>query len=127
MRLLLDSHALLWFITEPERLRRSAFRAITDSANEVAYSAVSVWELAISRAKGRLRYTDDQMRRGIEAQDFTELPVISRYGPFAAALPPLHQDPFDRMLIAQAILEGLTLVTHDWLIRRYPAVSLMEA
>lgn len=127
MRLLLDSHALLWFITEPERLRRSAFNAITNSANEVAYSAVSLWELAISRAKGRLRFADEDFRRGIEAQGFTELPIFSRYGPFAAALPALHQDPFDRMLIAQAMLEGLTLVTHDWLIRRYPAVSLMEA
>jgi PIN domain nuclease of toxin-antitoxin system len=127
MRLLLDSHALLWFITEPERLRRSAFDAIADPLNDVAYSAISLWELAISRAKGRLRYTDVEMRRGIDGQGFAELPVLSRYGPFAAALPPLHQDPFDRMLIAQAMLEGLTLVTHDWLIRRYPAVALMEA
>ncbi len=127
MRLLLDSHTLLWFVTAPERLRRSAFDAITDPANDVAYSAVTPWELAISRAKGRLRYTDDEMKRGIDAQGFAELPITSRYGSFAAALPSLHQDPFDRMLIAQAMLEGLTLVTHDWLIRRYPAVALMEA
>jgi PIN domain nuclease of toxin-antitoxin system len=127
MRLLLDSHALLWFVTQPERLRRSAFDAITDPLNDVAYSAVNLWELAISRAKGRLRYADEKMERGIREQRFTELPIVSRYGLAAAALPPIHQDPFDRMLIAQAMIERLTLVTHDWLIHRYPAVALMEA
>lgn len=127
MRLLLDSHAFLWALTNPARLRPAVRAAIGDGANDVMYSAVNLWELAISRAKGRLHFTDEEMERGIEELGFTELPILSRYGPFAAALPPLHQDPFDRMLIAQAMLEGLTLVTHDWLIRRYPSVALMEA
>lgn len=127
MRLLLDSHAFLWALTQPARLRPAARVAIADTGNEVMYSAVNLWELAISRAKGRLQFTDEEMERGIDTLGFTELPVLSRYGPFAAGLPPLHQDPFDRMLIAQAVVEDLTLVTHDWLIRRYPAVSLMIA
>jgi PIN domain nuclease of toxin-antitoxin system len=126
VRLLLDSHVLLWFLREPRRLRRRAFAAIADPANEVSYSAVNLWELAISRAKGRLRYTDEEMDAGIREQRFAELPVTSRYGAAAAALPPIHGDPFDRMLVAQAMIEGLTLVTHDWLVRRYP-VALMEA
>jgi PIN domain nuclease of toxin-antitoxin system len=126
VRLLLDSHVLLWFLTQPERLRRPAFAAIDDPTNEVSYSAVNLWELAIIRVKGRLQFDDDAMQAGIREQRFMELPITSRHGLAAAALPPIHGDPFDRMLVAQAMLEGLTLVTHDWLVRRYP-VALMEA
>lgn len=78
-------------MTQPARLRPAARTAIADTENEVMYSAVNLWELAISRAKGRLQFTDEEMERGIDMLGFTELPVLSRYGPFAAALPPLHQ------------------------------------
>lgn len=126
MRLLLDSHAFLWALTAPGRLRPTARAAIAEPANQVVFSAVNLWELAIGRAKGRLRFVDDEMHAGIREQGFIELPVTSRHGLAAAALPRLHGDPFDRMLVAQAMIEGLTLVTHDWLVRRYP-VALMEA
>jgi PIN domain nuclease of toxin-antitoxin system len=126
LRLLLDSNALYWFVVEPERLDQRAFAAINDTANEVFFSAVNLWELAIKRAKGRIRFTDQTMLDAVRAQGFTELPVTTRYGLEAASLPPHHNDPFDRMLIAQARLEGLTLVTGDNVFWRY-RVLLMEA
>lgn len=125
MRLLLDSHAFLWALSMPDRLRSVTRKAIADPSTEVWYSPVNLWELAITRAKGRLRFDDEALQEGIREQRFAELPITSRHGLAAAALPRLHGDPFDRMLVAQAMLEGLTLVTHDWLVRRYP-VALME-
>ena len=126
MRLLLDSNALFWFVIEPETLSEQAFATIDDPDSEVYYSAVNMWELAIKRAKGKLKFDDLQMLEAVGEQNFVELPVTSRYGLEAAALPPYHADPFDRMLIAQARLEGLTLVTSDRQFRQY-RVLLMEA
>ncbi|MGD9508194.1 MAG: type II toxin-antitoxin system VapC family toxin [Geminicoccaceae bacterium] len=126
MRLLLDSNALFWYVIEPEALSAQAFATIDDPDSEVYFSAVNLWELAIKRAKGKLEFDDSQMLEAIEEQSFLELPVTSRHGLEAAALPPYHADPFDRMLIAQARLEGLTLVTSDRQFSRY-RVLLMEA
>ena len=126
MRLLLDSNALFWFVIGPETLSKQAFATIDDPDSEVYYSAVNMWELAIKRAKGKLKFDDLQMLEAVGEQNFVELPVTSRYGLEAAALPPYHADPFDRMLIAQARLEGLTLVTSDRQFRQY-RVLLMEA
>ena len=126
MRLLLDSHALHWTIIEPGRLRSGTVEVLTDPANSVYYSAVSLWELAIKRANGRFNFDDGEMLDAIERQRFDEIPVLARHGLEAASLPPHHADPFDRMLIAQARLEGLTLVTTDRQFWRY-RVLLMEA
>ncbi len=126
MRLLLDSNALFWFVIEPETLSEQAFATIDDPDSEVYYSAVNMWELAIKRAKGKLKFDDLQMLEAVGEQNFVELPVTSRHGLEAAALPPYHADPFDRMLIAQARLEGLILVTSDRQFRQY-RVLLMEA
>ena len=126
MRLLLDSNALFWFVIEPETLSEQAFATIDDPDSEVYYSAVNMWELAIKRAKGKLKFDDIQMLEAVGEQNFVELPVTSRHGLEAAALPPYHAYPFDRMLIAQARLEGLILVTIDRQFRQY-RVLLMEA
>jgi PIN domain nuclease of toxin-antitoxin system len=126
VRLLLDSNALHHFVAEPERLKSAVVAAIADAASEVFYSAVNLWELGIKRAKGRLAFDDEAVLRTLAEQRFRELPVTTRHGLEAAALPPHHADPFDRMLIAQARLEGLTLVTSDRQFWQY-RVLLMEA
>ena len=126
MRLLLDSNALFWYVSEPENLSAETFATIDDPDSEVYFSAVNLWELAIKRAKGKLEFEDAEMLDAVGEQNFVELPVTSRYGLEAAALPPYHSDPFDRMLIAKARLEGLTLVTSDRQFSHY-RVLLMEA
>jgi PIN domain nuclease of toxin-antitoxin system len=126
LRLLLDSNALYRFIAEPDRLRAAVFAAIADPESDVFYSAINLWELGIKRAKGRFVFDDQELLRGIADQRFRELPITARHGLEAASLPPHHADPFDRMLIAQARLEGLTLVTSDRAFWQY-RVLLMEA
>ena len=126
MRLLLDSNALYRFIAEPDRLRATVLAVIADPESDVCYSAVNLWELGIKRAKGRFQFDDQEMLRGIEDQQFRELPITTRHGLEAASLPLHHADPFDRMLIAQARLDGLTLVTSDRVFWQY-RVLLMEA
>ena len=126
MRLLLDSHALHWAVLEPGKLRAATVDVVSDPANAVYFSAVSLWELAIKRAKGRFSFDDREMLDVMAEQGFDEVPILTRHGLEAAALPPHHADPFDRMLIAQARLEGLTLVTSDRQFWQY-RVLLMEA
>ncbi len=124
-RLLLDSHILLWMITRARRIRESTIAAIMDPENQVFVSAASVWEIEIKRATGRLE-APENIIEFVENSGFTELPVTSRYGDLAARLPMIHRDIFDRMLIAQAQAEGLTLVTDDSQIARYQ-VPVMPA
>jgi PIN domain nuclease of toxin-antitoxin system len=115
MRILLDTHILIWAITTPERLEPEARAAILDTGNEVLFSAASIWEIAI---KAALRRTDFVARPEIVAQEaldigFAELPVRSIAAARVADLPMLHRDPFDRLLIAQAIEEPAILFTAD--------------
>ena len=117
-RLLLDSHTLIWALEGGQKLRSAAYRAINDSANEIFVSVVSVWELEIKRSSGRFQFSHGLVRR-ITAAGFTELPINFRHAEMAANLPLIHRDPFDRMLIAQAQAEALTLVTDDSQIARY--------
>lgn len=126
MRLLLDSHVLLWALLTPQALNERARDLLQDTANDVLFSAVNLWELAIKRAKGGIDFVDAVVLEAIEVQGFDEVPVTTRYGLAAAALPRRHNDPFDRMLIAQARLEGLTLVTRDRIFHDYD-VDLLEA
>lgn len=118
MRLLLDTHALLWTLGEPARLRKEALEAVADAQNDVFASAASAWEIAIKRALGKLRAPDD-LEAGLASQGFSRLNVTFRHAALAGALPRHHADPFDRMLIAQAQSERLTLVTRDVRIRLY--------
>lgn len=111
MRLLLDTHVVLWWQTDDRRLGREARKAIA-TADIVWVSAVSGWEAAIKAALGRLRL-DEKFRLLVAADDFTELPVALTHTERLLELPPHHGDPFDRLLVAQALAERATLVTHD--------------
>lgn len=111
MKLLLDTHAAIWWQREDRRLSREAKRAIA-TADVVWVSAAASWEVAIKISLGRLRL-DESFRVMVAADDFTELPVTFRHAEEFERLPRLHKDPFDRLFIAQARIEGATIVTHD--------------
>jgi PIN domain nuclease of toxin-antitoxin system len=111
-RLLLDTHALLWWLIDDSSLGINARRQIADPGNVVYVSAASIWEISIKRALGKLTLPED-IFEVIEAEDFLPLPMVAFHGQQAGQLPPHHQDPFDRMLIAQAQAEGLTLISAD--------------
>lgn len=113
MKLLLDSHAFLWWLTDAPELSPSARAALADPANVVLVSAVTTWEIEIKRALGRLEAGSADLVAEIEANRFAQLPVWARHAEAAARLPRHHDDPFDRMLIAQAQVEGLVCVTRD--------------
>ena len=110
MRLLLDTHALLWWLAD-DGLSDQARDAIADPANLVMVSAVSAWEISIKKAFGKLAAPDD-LERQVDQGGFTPLPISIAHGVAAGELPRHHDDPFDRMLIAQAFAETLTIVTH---------------
>ncbi len=116
MRLLADSHVLLWALLRPDELDRPAARALAAASNEVLVSAASLWEIAIKAGMGRLRLPGPRAEWLPEAMDRTgieTLPIEGAHALAAAALPPHHRDPFDRMIAAQALAEGLTVVTRD--------------
>jgi PIN domain nuclease of toxin-antitoxin system len=125
LRLLLDTHTLLWALVAPNRLSQDATEAIAAEESEVIVSIVSPWEMAIAKALGRMDPPDD-LEAQIEERRFALLPVSLRHTHAIETLPHHHRDPFDRMLVAQAQVEGLTIVTVDRLLRRYP-VSLLPA
>ncbi len=122
MRLLLDTHALLWWLAD-EGLSSRTRDAIADPANLVAVSAASAWEIAIKKALGKLTAPDD-LEQQVHAGGFVPLPINIAHGIAAGQLPRHHDDPFDRMLIAQALAEGLTIVTRDKRFEDY-GVALM--
>jgi PIN domain nuclease of toxin-antitoxin system len=125
MRLLLDSHVIVWWSVYPGRLRASTRDAIISPDNDVLLSAASVWELGLKIARQKLSLPEDFVVCLIDA-GLEELPVSIAHASRAMALPPLHGDPFDRLLIGQALEEGLVLVTSDREIVRYD-VPTMEA
>ena len=121
MRLLVDTHLLLWAAAKSRRLPREARLLIEDPANEVFYSAASLWEIAI---KAALRRTDCNvdlalLRPALTAMGFLELPVSGAHAERLASLPTVHKDPFDRMLVAQSLAEPLILVTNDAVLAPY--------
>ncbi len=124
MTLLLDTHVALWWLDEPERLAADARRRIADRSGQVFVSAASVWEVAIKEAGRGLELPSPFMETA-ESAGLLELPIRSRHAVRAGALPLHHRDPFDRMLVAQALDEGLVLVTRDPLIRRYDVPTLL--
>lgn len=123
MRLLLDSHALVWWLEDEPTLGRDAYEAIAEPANEVLVSAVTVWELEIKRAVGKLRAPRELIGR-VRDEAFSELPISFEHGVAAGRLPPHHRDPFDRMLIAQAKVEDLIVVTRDSRFAAYPIKTM---
>jgi len=122
MKLLLDTHILLWAAGEPERLSAAARKLLNNPRNELLFSAASIWEVAIKSALGKKGFVAEPrlLRRGLLENGYTELPVTSEHAVGIDALPLVHKDPFDRMLLAQALSEGVTLVTRDALLARYP-------
>jgi PIN domain nuclease of toxin-antitoxin system len=121
VRLLLDTHLLLWAAEEPTRLSDAARKLMINGGNDLMFSAASFWEIAIKRGLGRNDFRMDPrlLRRGLLDNDYTELQVGSDHAIAIESLPLLHKDPFDRILIAQAIVEGITLLTADPLIAQY--------
>lgn len=117
MRLLLDSQILIWAMADDARLRIHVREAM-QTAEVVHVSAASIWEIAIKRQKGRLSVPDDLVDRVGQA-GFQALPVTIEHGWLAGSLPHLHDDPFDRVIVAQAIAEGLTIATSDRRMREY--------
>lgn len=118
MSFLLDTHVLLWALTDDPRLIGEARGAITDGRTRVFVSAVSAWEIVVKKALGKLRAPDD-LADQLQKQRFVPLDVTVAHALAVGDLPDHHADPFDRMLVAQARCDRLTLVTHDALIRQY--------
>ncbi|GAA1857894.1 type II toxin-antitoxin system VapC family toxin [Brevibacterium marinum] len=115
MLLLLDTHLLLWAAYEPERLSAEARGRIGDVANDLLFSSASIWEVSIksSLARGDFSVNPRILRRGLMENGYRELPITSAHAIAVSDLPPIHQDPFDRILVAQARTEGLELLTAD--------------
>lgn len=123
MRLLLDTNALIWALLDDPSLTREARAAIGERGNHVAVSAASIWEISIKHRAGKLRPPVDDVV-GDLARRFSMLPITAEHAWAAGQLPLHHRDPFDRILVAQAQLEGLTIVTRDPKIARYQVAIL---
>lgn len=121
MNLLLDTHLLLWAAGEPDRLSKKAQGLLLDPANRLMFSSASLWEIGIKRSLGRADFNVDPRRlwRMLLASGYLELPITSEHALVAGDLPMLHKDPFDRVLIAQARVEGLQLLTVDKAVAKY--------
>ncbi|MER8784570.1 type II toxin-antitoxin system VapC family toxin [Mesorhizobium sp. M0323] len=121
MKLLLETHLLLWAAGEPEKLP-PALAEIENADNHLTFSVATPWEIAIKRGLGRPDFRVDArlLRRGLMDNGYHELPITGEHAVAVEGLPPIHKDPFDRILIAQSIVEGITLLTVDVLVAQYP-------
>lgn len=122
MRALLDTHTFLWWNDEPERLPKRVFELITSDQDEIWFSAVTAWEIAIKHGKGKLDLPESPevyVRSRVALDYFSPLPIDVDHAIHVASLPPIHSDPFDRLLVAQAQLERLAVLTSDPNIARY--------
>lgn len=122
MNLLLDTHLLLWAAGFPERLPEEVRALIEDPENRLFFSAASIWEVTIKNGLGRPDFQIDPhlFRRGLLENGYEELPIISSHTLAISHLPPIHRDPFDRILVAQAEYEGILLLTSDERVAGYP-------
>jgi PIN domain nuclease of toxin-antitoxin system len=122
VKLLPDTHLLLWAAGQPERLSKKARALLNAPENELFFSAASLWEVVVKRSLGRADFKVDArvLRRGLLDNGYSELPIGSEHTVALESLPPLHKDPFDRMLVAQAQVEGITLLTADARVAQYP-------
>ena len=123
MRLLLDTHIFIWWDRQLRRVPREIRAIIEDGTNDIFVSVASVWEIAIKRASGKLTFAEPIVET-VEKLSFTLLPVSGSHAEYAGGLPRHHADPFDRLIVAQAHLEGLVLATHDRLLRPYRVATL---
>jgi PIN domain nuclease of toxin-antitoxin system len=122
VKYLLDTHLLLWAASSPERLPPEARKLFDDELNEFLFSAASLWEIAIKRGLGRADFQVNArvLRRGLLDNGYQELAICSEHAVATEGLPLLHKDPFDRILVAQATVEGITLITADTMVAQYP-------
>lgn len=122
MKWLLDTHLLLWAAGQPDRLSGEARALIDSPGNELFFSAASIWEVVRKQGLGRKDFKADArlVRRGLLDNGYGKLPVGSEHAVAVECLPPIHRDPFDRILVAQAQVEGISLLTADPLVARYP-------
>ncbi len=122
MKLLLDTHILLWASEDSPHLPALALSMIADSKNELIFSVASIWEISIKHAKGfeSFHARPGTVWEGLLENGYAELAVLGKHAIAAGELPPIHKDPFDRLLIAQAMVEGITLLTADAMIAKYP-------
>ena len=122
MKMLLDTHLLLWAANDPERLSAKARAVFDNLEHELVFSAASLWEIAIKNGLGRADFKVDVrlLRRGLLDNGYKELAVTSAHAVFLESLPLIHKDPIDRILVAQATVEGITLLTADSVVARYP-------
>jgi len=121
-RFLVDTQLLLWNVYRSRKLPARVARLFGDGRHQFFYSAASLWEIAIKAARGRKDFVADAaaIRDALEANGFNELPVAAQHAVQLSSLPPIHADPFDRMLIAQAIVEPMALITSDERLAAYP-------
>ncbi len=126
MKLLLDTHMLLWAAGNSDRLPAQARALIADEANSLLFSPVSLWEIVLKHMLGRPDFEADArlVRRGLLDNGYAELPVTGDHALSIDRLPPIHKDPFDRMLVAQALAEGVGLLTADRQLEGYPGTIL---
>ena len=117
MRILLDTHLFLWAVSAPSKLSAAARKQI--DAAEVFVSAASIWEISIKSALGKLDADPDELLAGVEPAGFSMLPITGEHAAKVAKLPPIHKDPFDRILVAQASVEPMILLTNDDALRDY--------
>jgi PIN domain nuclease of toxin-antitoxin system len=122
VKLLLDTHLLLWAAGQPDRLSKEARELIDAPENELFFSSASLWEVVIKRGLGRDDFKVDArlLRRGLLDNGYSELPIGSEHVVAVENLPAIHKDPFDRVLVAQAQVEGITLLTADPVVAQYP-------
>jgi PIN domain nuclease of toxin-antitoxin system len=122
VKLLLDTHLLLWAAGEPARLSVAARELIDDVDNQLMFSVASLWEVAIKSGLGRDDFRVDArlLRRGLLDNGYDELAITGEHAVAVAALPPIHKDPFDRLLVAQSAVEGILLLTTDTVVAQYP-------
>ncbi len=122
MRLLLDTHILIWSIRERDRISKRHAALIGDEGNIPVFSVVSLWEIAIKHGRGNPDFHFDPrvVRPGLLAHGYEELPITGPQVVAVGNLPPIHRDPFDRLLVAQAQIEGITLLTADRIVAEYP-------
>ena len=122
MKLLLDTQLLLWAASEPARLKAATRRLLEDPRHELLFSAASIWEVSIKASLGRSDFDADPrvLRRGLLDNGYAELPITGAHAAAVLDLPPHHRDPFDRLLVAQAQVEGITMLTANATVARYP-------
>lgn len=122
MNLILDTHILLWAAGDPEQLTPEALALLSDSQHALYFSSASIWEIVIKRGLDRQDFQVDPhlLRRGLIENGYRELPINAQHALGVSHLPPIHKDPFDRILVAQAECEGFLLVTSDDLVAQYP-------